>query len=105
VLEHGRLRRAFLGIAGQAVILPESQQSLADGPEALLVVAVTEGSPAAGAGLFVGDVLLAVNGQAVHSSEDLLDLLAGAELGRPTPLRVLRGTSVLELTATLAERP
>ena len=81
VLEHGRVTRGYLGVAGQAVVLPESQRSAGPSTEfgdgvksAVLVVGVTSGSPAAAAGVLVGDVLLAVNGQAIASPEDLLDV-------------------------------
>ncbi len=66
VLEHGSLKRGYLGLAGQPVALPESQQG-ADGREqALLVVGVTSGSPAAAAGVLVGDVLLEFDGHPVE---------------------------------------
>ena len=105
VLEHGRLKRGYLGIAGQAVALPESQRG-ADGREhALLVVGVTAGSPAAAAGVLVGDVLLDFDGHAVHSPEDLLDLLAGDRVGRQVTLRVRRGATTVDVVVTVGERP
>jgi serine protease DegQ len=105
VLEHGRLKRGYLGIAGQAVTLPESQRG-ADGREhALLVVGVTAESPAAAAGILVGDVLLEFDGHAVTSPEDLLDLLAGDRVGRQVSLRVRRGAAVTQATVTVGERP
>ena len=63
ILEHGQLKRGYLGIAGQPVRLPEGQQGSGGNigrEEALLVVGVTPGSPAAAAGILVGDVLLGV---------------------------------------------
>ena len=82
VLEHGSLKRGFLGLAGQPVALPESQQG-ADGREqALLVVGVTAGSPAAAAGVLVGDVLLEFDGHPVEAPEQLLDLLLGDRVGK-----------------------
>src|SRR4029077_20860715 len=56
VLEHGSLKRGFLGLAGQPVALSENQQSAGGHEQALLVVGVTKGSPAALAGALVGDV-------------------------------------------------
>ena len=75
VLEHGRLKRGYLGIAGQPVTLSESQQAALGRADALLVVSVTSGSPAAAAGILVGDVLLALDQQPIESPEDLLNLL------------------------------
>ena len=112
VLEHGRVTRGYLGVAGQAVVLPESQRiaepstELEDGAgSAVLVVGVTSGSPAAAAGVLVGDLLLAINGQAIASPEDLLDVLYQAEIGTAAVLNVLRGGTVVDVTVTVGERP
>src|SRR5881397_3710020 len=94
VLEHGSLKRGYLGLAGQPVALPENQPGVGGRESALLVVGVTAGSPAAAAGVLVGDVLLDFDGHAVHSPEDLLDLLAGDRVGRQVTLRVRRGAAV-----------
>ncbi len=104
VLEHGGLKRGYLGIAGQPVRLPETQR--ADGrQEGLLVVGVTDGSPAAAAGVLVGDVLLAFDGRVVESPEDLLDLLAGERVGREATLKLLRGGQTAEVAVIVGERP
>jgi S1-C subfamily serine protease len=105
LLEHGRLERGYLGIAGQAVHLSETQQQGENREDALLVVGVTPGSPAAAAGVLVGDLLLDFDGHAIASPEDLLDLLAGDRVGRAVPLRTLRGTSGLTATVTVGKRP
>jgi S1-C subfamily serine protease len=105
VLEHGSLKRGYLGLAGQPVALPEGQRG-ADGREnALLVVGVTAGSPAAAAGLLVGDVLLEFDGHHVEAPEELLDLLLGDRVGKSVALKVLRGGTVVELTVAVGERP
>jgi S1-C subfamily serine protease len=105
LLEHGRLKRGYLGIAGQPVALPENQPGANGRDQALLVVGVTAGSPAAAAGVLVGDVLLEFDGQAVRSPEDLLDLLVGDRVGREVTLRVLRGGAPTDVPVTVGERP
>jgi S1-C subfamily serine protease len=105
VLEHGQLKRGYLGIAGQPVTLPENQQGAGGREDALLVVAVTSGSPAAAAGVLVGDVLLEFDHHPVESPEELLDLLVGDRVGRQVTLQVLRGGAATELTVTVGERP
>jgi S1-C subfamily serine protease len=105
LLEHGGLKRGYLGVAGQPVRLSDNQRG-ADGPEeALLVVGVTSGSPAAAAGLLVGDVLTEFDGSRIGSPEDLLDLLVGERVGRTVALRVLRGNVSTEVNVTVGERP
>jgi S1-C subfamily serine protease len=112
VLEHGRVTRGYLGVAGQTVELPENQRAARPPTEAgdgvtsaVLVVGVTDGSPAAAAGVLVGDVLLAVNGQAIASPEDLLDVLYHAEVGTAAALHILRGGALVDVTVTVGERP
>jgi len=105
VLEHGSLKRGYLGIAGQPVALPEGQRG-GDGREhALLVVGVTSGSPASSAGVLVGDILLEFDGHAIESPEELLDLLLGDRVGRNVTVKALRGGKVAELSVTVGERP
>src|SRR5437016_2548726 len=64
LVEHGRVKRGYLGVAGQPVRLSERQRG--DGREqALLVVAITPGAPADAAGLLVGDVMVDFDGHPV----------------------------------------
>ena len=102
ILEHGGARRGYLGVAVQAVRL---SADAAARESAVLATAVTAGSPAARAGVIVGDVLLDLDGQPVTSPDDLLDLLHTDRVGRPLTLRVLRGGAPADLTVTLEERP
>jgi len=105
LLEHGQLERGYLGIAGQPANLPAAQRQGEDRAEALLVVGVTADSPAAAAGVLVGDLLLDFDGQPIGSPEDLLDLLVADRVGRAVPLRILRGTSSVTATVTVGKRP
>jgi serine protease DegQ len=110
VLEHGSLKRGYLGLAGQPVTLTERQRGAGpaghDGREqALLVVGVTEGSPAAASGVMVGDVMTEFDGHPVASPEDLLDLLLGDRVGRAVPVKLLRGGASVDLTIGVGERP
>jgi serine protease DegQ len=105
VLEHGGLKRSYLGIAGQPVTLPEAQRPSDGRAAALLIVGITADSPAGRAGLIVGDVVLAFDGHPVESPEDLLDLLTGARIGQAVTLHVLRGGSARDVAVTPGERP
>jgi S1-C subfamily serine protease len=105
VLEHGHSKRGYLGIAGQPAPLPDNH-GLGEGrTAALLVAGVTSGSPAAAAGVLLGDVLFAFDGHAVESPEDLLDLLVGERVGRQATLRLLRGGTPTDVTIVVGERP
>jgi S1-C subfamily serine protease len=96
LLAHGRAKRGYLGVAGQAVRLAAGQAG-AGGPEtAVVVVQVIEGSPAARAGLFVGDVLIAIDGVPLESPDRLLEALAGRS-GQSASLRILRGATASDV--------
>jgi S1-C subfamily serine protease len=105
LLEHGRVKRGYLGLAGQRVELAADQPGMSGRQEGLLVVAVTAASSAAAAGVLIGDLILAFDGTPIGSPEDLLDALAGDRVGRSVKLNVVRGGSPLELTVTVGERP
>jgi S1-C subfamily serine protease len=105
LVEHGRLKRGYLGIAGQPVRLHDRQRGAEHPERALLVVAVTADSPADTAGMLVGDLMVALDGQPIDSPEDLLELLRGDRVGRQVPVRVLRGNQAHEFPVTVGERP
>jgi S1-C subfamily serine protease len=104
MVDRGTAKRGYLGIAAQPVSVPERQRSAGAGAEALLVMGVKDGSPAADAGLLLGDLLLALDDVALASPEDLIDLLAGERVGRALTLRVLRGGTPVDVSVTPAER-
>jgi S1-C subfamily serine protease len=103
ILEQGRVKRGYLGVAGQPVRLPEPQRV---GPReaALLIVGVTPGTPAAAAGMLVGDVILELDGEPIESPEDLLDHLTGDRVGREVAVRILRGGAATTIPVTVGER-
>lgn len=104
VLEHGGMKRGYLGIAGQQVALSEPQRAAHNREDGLLIVGVNAGSPAATAGILVGDIIMDFDGQPVHSPEDLLDLLVGERVGRPVTLRLVRGGTPQDLSVVVGER-
>ena len=65
----------------------------------MLVRVVEEGSPAATAGLSEGDLIVAVNGTAVTTADDLFDVMDTADEVR---VSVVRGTDELEITVPLS---
>lgn len=103
ILASGTPRRGFLGVAVQPVQPAPSQVSDGRG-RALLVAGVTPGSPAAAAGILVGDLLLDVDGRAMEVPEDLLDALSG-RAGATVSARVLRGDAVRDVQIAVAARP
>ncbi len=89
---------------GQPVSLPENQR-VEGRADAVLVVGVTDGSPAAAGGVLVGDLLVAFDGHPVESPQDLMDRLLDTPIGHPLSLRVLRGGAAVEVIVVVGERP
>ncbi|HMC07758.1 MAG TPA: trypsin-like peptidase domain-containing protein, partial [Actinomycetota bacterium] len=69
------------------------------------ITAVTPGSPATAAGLQVGDVITAVNGQAVATSAEAADAVASNPAGSKVTIKFRRGGASRTVTATLTSRP
>jgi S1-C subfamily serine protease len=104
LLRQAGAKRGYLGIVPQPVRVPQAQRVVAGADEALLVISVKDGSPAAEAGLLVGDLLLSLDGQPLASADDLFDLLVGDRVGRTVPLRVLRGGVPTDVPVLIGER-
>jgi S1-C subfamily serine protease len=101
---HGGVRRGFLGVATFPVRLPAAVGTAAGQAGALLVSAVEPDSPAARAGLLLGDALLALGGVPVTEPGDLLPLLEEERIGEPLAVRFVRAGEVREATVTVGAR-
>jgi serine protease DegQ len=104
LLQRGTLRRGYLGIAAQPARVSEKQRGAAATEQALLVVDVKPGTPADEAGLFVGDLLLSLDGHALASPDELFDLLVGDRVGKSAAVRLLRGGAAVDVSVTVAPR-
>jgi len=99
LLHDGRIRRSYIGVEAQTTPLHRRLvrfYDLAQG-SGVVVVAVTDGSPAERAGLREGDVIIALDGKAVAGVDDLHRLLTDARVGVGSTLTILRRTEKLEL--------
>lgn len=105
LLEHGHIRRGFLGISAYPARLPAPLAEQLDQRTGLLVVAVEPEGPAGAGGTLVGDLIVALGEVPVRSLDDLLSLLYDGEVGKAAPLRVVRGGVLQDLQVTLGELP
>ncbi|MFQ5813334.1 MAG: S1C family serine protease [Anaerolineae bacterium] len=93
LLVHGRVRRGYLGIGIQPVVLQESLRNALSLKQerALLIVQVKSESPADQGDLMIGDTLLSINDQSV---QDVDDLRRHVQADQTVALRILRGGEV-----------
>jgi S1-C subfamily serine protease len=99
LLRDGRVRRSYLGIAGQDVPLPRRlvrHHGLAT-THGVLVTELVADMPAQQAGVKDGDLIVGFGDSAVERTDDLHRLLTGELVGIATRIRVLRGVDLLEL--------
>ena len=106
LVRHGRVRRAFIGIAAQQIALPPRLQHAAKlrQERAVMVGNLDPDSAAARAGLRPGDIILGLDGVTIVGADDLIRALTGEKIGRKVALDVLRGTDRLKLTLVPQER-
>ena len=104
LLEHGHVRRGYLGVGSQPVRLPDALAQQLDQETALLLVTVEPDSPAAKGGLMMGDTIVAFDGEKVRHMDDLQAMLGGDRVGKASRLRIVRGGELREVTVTVGAR-
>ncbi|MBN1285470.1 MAG: trypsin-like peptidase domain-containing protein [Anaerolineae bacterium] len=104
LLEHGHVKRGYLGVGMQPVRLPEALAKTLEQEAGLLLVSVEPGSPADTGGLLIGDIIVAFGGEPVEHMDDLLMLLGGDQAGHETAVRIVRGGELKEVMITVGAR-
>jgi S1-C subfamily serine protease len=106
IIMHGRVRRAYIGVAAQTVPVPR-RHAMAAGIENRLGAMLTnldQAGAAAGAGLLSHDIVVRLDGEPVTGVDDLVRLLDGRRIGRPIVIEVLRLGRLRSFTLTPTER-
>jgi len=105
LIQHGRIRRAYLGLAGETVRLQRRRVLELQLPTAtgVLVLHVEKGSPAHRAGIAEGDLILSFGKEPVGGIDDLHRLLTEPRIGAATPVTLLRLGRKLTLEVTPEE--
>jgi S1-C subfamily serine protease len=106
VLQHGRVRRAFIGVAAQTVAVPRRHARAAEIENATgaMITAAEPGKPADAAGLMSYDVVVRLDGLPVAGVDDLIRLLNGERIGRSLKVEVLRRGQFRAFDVTPTER-
>jgi S1-C subfamily serine protease len=104
ILAHGQVRRGYLGIGIQPARLPAELADQLGQKTGLLLVSVEPGGPAATGGLYMGDTIVAVDGQPVRHHDDLLSMLSGDHIGSTVSVSIVRGGAVQKLDVEIGAR-
>jgi len=99
LIKSGRVRRAYLGVAGGTRPLPPRLADELGREKGIEVVEVVAGSPAQRAGIRPGDILVAGGGEPLRDARDLQRLMTGDRVGESVDLTVIRGGSVSTIAA------
>jgi S1-C subfamily serine protease len=103
LLAEGRVRRAYLGIAGSPAPLPPALAERTGQPVGLRVVEVVPDGPAARSGIHEGDIVLSAAGQAITSAQALQRLMLADAIGRQFAVTVVRNGALVDVIATPVE--
>ena len=104
ILDHGRVIRGWTGIVPEDVGDEQARQlGLPRG--GVVITNLYRNSPAVDAGLRIGDIITQVDGKGVHNAQETLAQIASRKPGSRVHLELLRGSSDVEATLAVTERP
>jgi S1-C subfamily serine protease len=100
LLDHGRVRRAYLGVAVESVPIPSSLARRFDlvNDHAALVLRVEPKAPADKAGVREGDLIVAINGRLVTGPDELTRLVSRLPRNTAVEVTIVRGDSRVEVS-------
>jgi serine protease Do len=103
LIDHGKVTRGYLGIGIEQMTPALAKQFGLANSDGTLVTEVTDGSPAAKAGLQRGDVILAIDGEAISDFSQFRLHIADAAPNSTVHLKVMRNSKVMDVPVTLAQ--
>ena len=104
LLKDGHIARGWLGVALQAVAVPDALRETADQSSGLMVMSVIDDGPAAQAGILPGDIILSVDGTSAVRFRKIARHFGADSIGRKADLRLIRSGAVMTVQTTIAER-
>jgi S1-C subfamily serine protease len=106
ILQHGRVRRAFIGVAAQtvAVTCRHARAAEIDNAFGAMITATEPKGPAAEAGLMSYDIVVRLDGVPVTGVDDLIRMLNAERIGREVAIDALRRGQLRTFDARPTER-
>jgi S1-C subfamily serine protease len=106
IIRHGYVRRAYIGVSGQTAPVPRRHAVIAgvDNKMGALLAQIEPDGPASRAGLLPGDVVIRLDGVAIHGVDDLIRVLDRDRIGRTLKMDVLRLGRLREIDIHPVER-
>lgn len=102
--QRGSVPRGYLGVVLQELTPEIARQLKLNSTEGVLIAGVQPGSPAEKAKLEPGDVVIEFNGEKIHERNELLLLVAGAKIGSPVKVKILRDGKERTVSVTIGAR-
>ena len=103
LIKEGRVRRSYLGIIGQSVVLPKRlRENLSLSQEGgVYILRVATGSPAQRGGINSGDIIIQAENEIINSIDDLHRFLSHTPPGSRVAVRVIRDNNIKEISIVL----
>jgi serine protease DegQ len=105
IIATGSVQRGWIGVGVQDMTPEIAESFKIPGTRGTLITEVFRGTPADRGGVKAGDVLVAVDGNAVTDSATMLNLIAALKPGSEATLRLMRDARAVELRVTVGKRP
>lgn len=102
--QHGKMKQGYLGIGIQPARIPANIVKELEQEIGLLIVSVENDSPAAQAGLLVGDIVVTIDEDSIEQLEELL-AIQKLQVGQTVSVQIVRGGALQNLDVTIGERP
>jgi serine protease DegQ len=105
IVKQGFVTRGWIGVEPQDITPDLAQAFSLAAQEGVIVARIVPQSPAAEAGLRVGDIIREINGETVENTAGFLSQIARIEPGAQAMLRILRGGKARRIELQVAQRP
>ncbi len=103
IIKYGRIRRPWLGTIVQSITKEIAKNMGLSSDDGVIVVGVAENSPAFGAGIKHGDVVVTLDGQPTNHSSDFARMINEMTVGQKVVLGIYRAGQHLKLSCVLQE--